>query len=107
MSYEDEHNLGEYLTGPARLIAVVVDSTDPDQKYQLIIKWAGKQTRNDSVLFMEYEFDVESMDDQVDTFSVYDADSIIEPIFVIDCESDISNTILVCHDPDTWHDMFY
>ena len=98
---------GVPLTGPARLIAIVVESTDLDQKYQPIIQWGGDETNKNSVLFMEYEFDFDNMDDQVDTFTAHDTDSMLGPIFVIDCGSDASNFGLVCHDPDTWHEMFY
>ena len=58
MSYEDENDPGVPLTGPARLIAIVVDSTDPDQKYQPIIQWGGDETNKNSVLFMEFELDL-------------------------------------------------
>ena len=72
MSYEDENDPGVVLNGPARLIAIVVDSTDPDHKYQPITQWGGDETNKNSVLFMEYEFDFDNVDDQVDTFTVHD-----------------------------------
>ena len=65
-----------------------------------------KQTKIQFYSWLEYEFDFDNVDDQVDTFIVHDTDSMIGPIFVIDCESDTSNCVLVCHDPDTWYDMF-
>ena len=106
VSYEDDNGPGGYLTGPARLIAVVIDSTDVDGTHQPIIQLSGYPTENDSVLFTEYVFDKDNVENQIETYSIHDKELMLEPIFVIDCELNTSNNVLVCHDPDTWPDKF-
>ena len=41
------------------------------------------------------------------TFSVHDVDSIEKPIFVVDCESEEQQKILVAHDVEEWHSKFH
>ena len=106
MQYEDPNNPRNVLSCPARLMAVVVDSTDQNKVYQPIIQWAGNRTTADSVLFTEYDFDHRNNDFEMNTFSIHDVMSIERPIFVIDCETDNHNKILVAADPDKWSEMF-
>ena len=55
---------------------------------------------------MEYQFDKENVENQLETYSIHDKELMLEPIFVSDCESNTSNFVLVCHDADRWSDKF-
>ena len=87
-------------------MAVVVDSSDQDKVYQPIIQWAGDRTTVDSVLFTEYDFGHENNNFDTNSFYVHDVMSIECPIFVVDCETNNHNKILVAADPDKWSEMF-
>ena len=107
MLYSDPNHPGVQFSCPARLMAVVRDNTDPEMVYHLILQWAANCTINDSVLFDEYVFAHDMNPDDPTSFNVRPADSIEKPVFVIDCESENEEKVLVAHDPDVWGSLFH
>ena len=106
LMYVDDNQPDVVLSCPARLMAIVcVDGVEP-KKYHPIVQWAGNRTFVDSVLFDEYDF-VHTMDtDDINSFSVHDVDSIERPVFVVDCEEDNHQKILVAKEQDDWAESF-
>ena len=104
--YTDANYPGQVLSCPARLMAVVsVDGEEP-KKYYPLVQWAGERTFVDSVLFDEYNFVHTLNTDDPNAFNVHDVGSIERPVFVIDCEQDGHQKVLVAKDKDEWAELF-
>jgi hypothetical protein len=106
LMYTDDNYPNQVLSCPARLMAVVsVDGEEP-RKFYPIVQWAGERTFVNSVLFDEYNF-VHTLDtNDPDSFNLHDVESIDRPVFVIDCEQDEHEKILVAREKDEWADLF-
>ena len=107
MLYTSNRRPGVTLSCPARLMAIVCDNSDSENIYYPILQWAKNPTRMGSVLFDEYEFDHKLDPNDKNSFSIHTVESIERPIFVIDCESNDQQRILVAHDPDEWGKEFH
>ena len=106
MLYSDPNHPNQQLQCPARLMAIVQDDDDETNEFHPVVQWAGHRTNNDSVLFDEYVFQHDLNPDEPTSFNVHPSASIEKPVFVIDCESEDDNKILVATDPEEWADCF-
>ena len=106
MLYSNPNHPNQQLHCPARLMAIVQDDDDETNEFHPVVQWAGHRTNNDSVLFDEYVFQHDLNPDKPTSFNVHPSASIEKPVFVIDCESEDDNKILVATDPEEWADRF-
>ena len=106
LMYTDDDYPDQVLSCPARLMAIVTVDGEEPTKYYPIVQWAGERTFVDSVLFDEYNFEHTLDTDDPNSFNVHDVDSIEKRVFVIDCEQDGHEKILVAKDKDEWADLF-
>ena len=94
-----ETSPGHFMNFPSQLCSVIMcpgKENDDRPSHQLIISCTTRQTKRDSTIGTEWEFDP-------DTFNVVDGASIVSPVFVVLLSDNFVVSIQSCSE---WADNF-